>query len=179
MPFKWMEECQKAFDNIKHALISPDIMAFPPDNGKFIPNTDASDETIGAVLTQIQAGEEKVISYDSQMVGKSERNYCVTDQELLTVKYFMEYYKHYLLGQHFRVHSDHEALKWLLYLKEPKHRIVRWIEVLSKFDFEAEYQPGKKHGNSEALSRYPSPRDLSCPPAENELPYKSCMKCLK
>ena len=45
------------------------------------------------------------------------------------VKYFMEYFKHYLLGQHFRVYSDHEGLKWLFSLKEPKHRIARWIEV--------------------------------------------------
>ena len=48
-----------------------------------------------------------MISYDSQTLGKSERNYCATDPELLAVKYFMEYYKHYLLGQYFRVSSDH------------------------------------------------------------------------
>ena len=63
----------------------------------------------------------------------------MTDQELLVVKYFMEYYKHYLLGWHFRVCLDDEALKWLFGLKEPKHRIARWIEALSEFDFEVEY----------------------------------------
>ena len=52
-----------------------------------------------------------MIAYGSQTLGKAERNYCVTDRELLAVKYFMEYYKHYLLGRRFRVHSDHEALK--------------------------------------------------------------------
>ena len=59
------------------------------------------------------------------------------------VKYVMEYYKHYFPGQHFRVDSDHEMLKWLLSLREPKHRIARRIEVLPEFDFEVEYQPGK------------------------------------
>ena len=58
-PFKWTEQCQKAFDDIKQALISPNIMAFPTDNGKFILDTDASDATVGAVLGQIQAGVEK------------------------------------------------------------------------------------------------------------------------
>ena len=97
-PFKWTEECQLAFEDIKQVLISPDVMAFPTDDGQFILDSDASDETIGAVLMQIQSGVEKVIAYGSQTLGKAERNYCATDRELLAVKYFMEYYKHYLLG---------------------------------------------------------------------------------
>ena len=54
-PFKWTEQCQKAFDDIKQALISPTIMAFSTDDGKFILDTDASDETVRAVLSQIQS----------------------------------------------------------------------------------------------------------------------------
>ena len=92
----------------------------------------------------------------------------------------MEYYKHYLLGDHFRVGSDHEALKWLFSMKEPKHHIAWWIEVLSEFVFELEYCPGKKHRNVDALSRCSSPRDCSCPIAEeHELPCKSYKKCLR
>ena len=64
-PFKWTKQCQKAFDDIKQALISPNIMAFPTDDGKFIVDTNASDKTIRAVLSQIQAGVEKVIVYGS------------------------------------------------------------------------------------------------------------------
>ena len=90
----------------------------------------------------------------------------------------MEYYKHYLLGHHFKVRSDHEALKWIFSMKEPKHSIARWIEVLLEFDFELEYHHGKKHGNADALSRCPNPRDCSCPVAEEcDLPCKSCKKC--
>ena len=59
-PFKCTEECQKAFGNIKQGLVSPDIMAFPLNDGKSIPDTDVSDETIRAVLTEIQAWVEKV-----------------------------------------------------------------------------------------------------------------------
>ena len=78
-PFKLIEKCQKIFDDIKQSLISSDIMAFPTDDGKFILNTNASDETTGAVLTQVQARGEKVTAYGSKALGKSERNYCVTD----------------------------------------------------------------------------------------------------
>ena len=104
-------------------------MSFPTDDGLFILDTDASDETIGAVLSQVQLGREKVIAFGSRSLGKSERNYCATDRELLVLKYFVQYYKHYLLGRKFVVRSDHESLKWLYSLKEPKHRIARWIEA--------------------------------------------------
>ena len=64
-PFKWTQECQEAFEDLKKALLGPDIMSFPTDDGLFILDTDASDETIGAVLSQIQLGREKVIAFGS------------------------------------------------------------------------------------------------------------------
>ena len=73
-----------------------------------------------------------------------------------------------------------EVLRWLFSMREPKYCIAWWIEVLSEFDFELEYHPGKKHGNADALSRCPNPRDCSCPIAEqHELPCKSCRKCIR
>ena len=63
-------------------------MAFPTNDGEFILDTDASDDTTGAVLTQIQTGVEIVAAYGSQTLGKSKWNYCATDRELLMVKYF-------------------------------------------------------------------------------------------
>ena len=96
--------------HLKQALVRPSIMAFPSDAGQFILDTDASDRTIGAVLSQSQSGVERVIAYGSHALNKAERNYCVTDRALLAVKYFMMQYKHYLLGRHFLVRSDHQAL---------------------------------------------------------------------
>ena len=58
-PFKWKQECQEAFEDLKRALLGPDIMSFPTDDGLFILDTDASDETIGAVLSQVQLGRER------------------------------------------------------------------------------------------------------------------------
>ena len=116
--FKWSLECQAAFDDIKQALTRPDIMAFPTDHDLYIWDCDAAEDSIVCVLSQKPSNEEKVIAYGSQTLGKSERNYCATDRELLAVKYFMEYYKHYLLGCHFRVRSEHQALKWLFSMKE-------------------------------------------------------------
>jgi hypothetical protein len=130
-------------------------MAYPEDEGEYILDTDACDVSIGCVLSQIQDGREKVISYASRALNKAEKNYCVTDKELLALRNFIEYFRQYLLGRKFLVRTDHQALVWLFSLKEPKGRIARWLEILSAYDFTIEYRPGVKHGNADSISRCP------------------------
>jgi hypothetical protein len=70
--------------------MSPEIMAYPEDHGDFILDTDACDSSIGAVLSQMQDGRLRVIAYGSRTLNKAEKNYCITDKELLAVRYFIE-----------------------------------------------------------------------------------------
>jgi hypothetical protein len=58
-------------------------------------------------------------------MNKAERNYCVTEQELLAVVFFVQYFRQYLLGRRFVVKSDHKALTWLFSLQEPNGKIAR------------------------------------------------------
>jgi hypothetical protein len=143
------DSCQQAFDKLKQAFVSPELMAYPRDTGDFILDTDACDTAIGAVLSEIQDGHLRVIAYGSRTLNRAEGNYCITDKELLAVRYFIVYYRQYLLGRTFTVRTDHQALIWLFSLKEPKGRIARWVEILSTFDFTVEYRPGNKHGNAD------------------------------
>lgn len=57
---------------------SPMLSYLDPKEGDFNLDTDASNRAIGAVLSQIQDGEEKVIGYLSHALEKAEINYCVT-----------------------------------------------------------------------------------------------------
>ncbi|XP_062616013.1 uncharacterized protein LOC134277706 [Saccostrea cucullata] len=100
--WNWTQECDTAFEFLKQKLISAPILGYPDVNaGDFILDTDASNEAIGAVLSQIQNGREIVISYGSRVLNNSERNYCVTRKEMLAVVYFVQHFKHYLLGREF------------------------------------------------------------------------------
>ena len=120
-------------------------------------------------------------SYGSRTLNKAERNYCITDKELLAVRHFTEYYRQYLLGRHFLIRSDHQALTFLFKMKEPKHRIARWIEILSAFDFSIEFRKGSGHGNADALSRCPNPWNCECSDIDNLeiLKCGPCAKCKK
>ena len=179
--FDWDSKCQASFESLKSALVSPEIMGYPLNDGdEFILDTDASYFAIGAVLLQVQDRRERVIAYASRAMNKTERNYCITEKELLAVRYFIEYFRQYLLGRRFQVRTDHQALVWLFSLREPRSKIARWIEILAQYDFSVLYRPGKQHGHSDALSRCETPRDCSCPEADMKpLKCDPCKKCIK
>ena len=72
-PFEWSDEAQEAFETLKDALTTSPVLAMPNDTGEFVLDTDACDKAIGAVLSQVQDGEEKVIAYAGRALDKRER----------------------------------------------------------------------------------------------------------
>jgi hypothetical protein len=72
--FSWSEDCGIAFEELKVRLVSAPVLGMPNDNDKFVLDTDASDVAIGAVLSQIQDGKERVIAYASRRLSVRERN---------------------------------------------------------------------------------------------------------
>ena len=115
-----------AFDTIKHLLTSAPVLGYPLLQGQpFLLDCDASNVGIGAVLSQIQNGEEKVISYFSKCLSNSERHYCTTRKELLALVVAVKHFHHYLFGQHFTVRTDHWSLQWLMRFKNCEGQIAR------------------------------------------------------
>ena len=152
--WKWTAECDIAFQFLKFKLLSAPILGYPEVNGGlFILDTDASNEAIGAVLSQIQDGQEKVIAYGSRTLSSAEKNYCVTRKEMLALVYFIKHFKHYLLGREFILRTDHGSLVWLHRFKEPDGQIARWLQQLAAFTFQIQHRPGKRHGNADGLTR--------------------------
>ena len=64
--WKWDKEQQQAFETLRIKLIEAPILAYPRYDTPFILQTDASDDCIGAVLSQVQDGAERVIAYGSR-----------------------------------------------------------------------------------------------------------------
>lgn len=154
-PFFWTEKTQAAFEALRIALTSPPVLAMPNDVDMFILDTDACDQTIGAVLSQVQDGVERVIAYASRSLDKREMNYCITRKELLAIVYSLKYFKQYLMGRAFKIRTDHAPLTWLRHTPDPVGQQARWLEIMEEFDFQVEHRPGVRHGNADALSRRP------------------------
>jgi len=153
VPFVWTDECEVAFNHLKECLTSAPIFGMPRDDGTFLLDTDASDTGLGAVLSQMQDGNEVVIAYASRTLSRPERNYDVTRRELLAIVNGFKTFKQYLLGRHFVVRTDHAALQWLRKMPEPMGQQARWLTFIEQFHFEIQHRIGTKHGNADSLSR--------------------------
>ena len=151
--FRWTVECEEAFANIKRKLTNAPILAFPQLDEPFILDTDASDKGLGAVLSQVQGGNERVIAYAARALSKAERNYSTTRKELLALVWGTEHFETYLYGRRFLARIDRSALQWLQNFKNPRGQVARWLERLSDFDFEVEHRSRQLHGNADGLSR--------------------------
>ena len=173
VPYVWSADCDTAFRVLRETMCSAPILAFPdfrPGAASFVLDTDASASGMGAVLSQQQEGQERVIAYASKSFNKAQRNYSVTERELLAVVTFASHFRHYLLGVQFFVRTDHQALKWLHSIPEPTGRKARWLETLADFRYVILHRPGRLHQNADTLSRFVTP-SVSCEtPAPDVLP---------
>ena len=96
--FSWTKECEDAFALLKQHLTSSPVLVFPDYTKTFILDTDASNEGIGAVLSQVHDEQEQVVAFASRTLSKAERRYCATRKELLSAVVFIQQFRLYLLG---------------------------------------------------------------------------------
>ena len=156
--FPWGVDQMNAFKAIKALFKDTPVLRYPTEHGHFILDTDASNESIGAALSQMQEGIEVPLAFASNSMNKAQRNYCTTKRELLAVVVYTKKFRHFLYGGNFTLRTDHSALKWLLNFKEAEGMIGRWLNHLSEFGLEnshIQHRPGVKHINADCLSRRP------------------------
>ena len=181
--FQWGEEEGHAFQALKEKITEAPCLVFPREGGGFILDTDASDRAVGAVLSQVQEGRERVVGYGSFVLNAAQRNYCVTRRELLAIVVFTKHFRHYLLGGKFKVRTDHSSLIWLMKFKNIEGQLARWIEELQTYDMEVEFRPGREHGNADGLSRIPMKhrlcRDYKPGVELEQLPCGGCKFCTR
>ncbi|GJW67481.1 putative reverse transcriptase domain-containing protein [Tanacetum coccineum] len=125
------------------------ILALHEGSEDFVVYYDASHKGLGAVLMQ----REKVIAYASQQLKIHEKNYTTHDLELGSMVFTLKIWRHYLYGTKCSVFTDHKSLQHILDQKELNMRQRRWLELLSDYDCDIRYHPGKANIVADALSR--------------------------
>ncbi|GJW46764.1 putative reverse transcriptase domain-containing protein [Tanacetum coccineum] len=147
--FDWTEKAEAAFQLLKKKLCSAPILTLPKGIENFVVYYDASCKGLGPVLMQ----KEKVIAYASRQLKIHEKNYTTHDLELRAVVFALKMWRHYLYGTKCVVFTDHKSLQHILDQKELNMRQRRWLELLSDYDCEIRYHPGKANVVADALSR--------------------------
>eukprot|EP00731_Ephydatia_muelleri_P037796 Em0565g3a len=151
-----IQRVRMLFEELKSRLVSPPILAYPDFKQPFLLHTDASDAAIGAVLSQVQGGTERVIAYWSRKLQKAERNYSTTEREALAVVASLKEFYPYVYGFPCKLITDHNPLTSLKGIKDVGGRLTRWLLFLQQFKLDFQYKPGRLHTNADTLSRIPS-----------------------
>ena len=70
--------------------------------------------------------------------------------------YALQKFRHYLLGSHFKMFTDHSTLKYLVNKPVLGGRICRWLILFQEYDFEIIVKPRKLNLGPDHLSRLES-----------------------
>ncbi len=125
----------------------------PDLNKPFVIHVDASGYAIGAVLQRDQGTGLQPVAFESRKLQPAERNLAPYDRELLALVHALLKWKHLLLGAAFTVHTDQQALKYLLTAPVRTSRQERWLAKIMRFMPEIKYVKGTDNVVADALSR--------------------------
>ncbi|GBG88309.1 hypothetical protein CBR_g46876 [Chara braunii] len=110
---KWDKDCTSAMKKLKQALIEYPVLKVADPSLPFVVTTDASQYGIGAVLQQDDGHGYRPVEFMSARMPSEKVATSTYERELYALRQALEHWKHYLLGRHFKVYSDHETLRWL------------------------------------------------------------------
>ena len=151
--FVWGDAQQSAFLQLKEALSTPPVLQIPDFSREFTLVCDASDVAISAVLHQKRGEDLAPIAYSSRLLSPAERKYSIHEKECLAVVYGCEKYRSYLEHKEFSLHTDNQALAWLLRHAKELGRIGRWVLRLAPFKFKVCHISGKTNVVADCLTR--------------------------
>ncbi|GJY50778.1 hypothetical protein Tco_0441625 [Tanacetum coccineum] len=134
---------------LKLDLTTVPFLRLPNFHEPFTVECDASSAGVGAILLQ----SEHPIAFFSKGLSFSNRLKSTYDRELLALVLALQKWRHYLLGRHFFVKTDHCSLKHLLAQRVTTCEQQRLLMKLFPFDFTIIYKSGKENQGADALSR--------------------------
>ena len=135
--WKWKEEHQRAFGELKNKITSQLVLSFLKREGKFRMEMDTSGYAIGGVLSQKQDEKWKPIAFLSRTMQPVERNYEIYNKELLAIVKVLVRWRQYLLNamESFKIWMDHKNLKYFRESHKLNGRQARWYLKLQDYNF--------------------------------------------
>ena len=153
-----------------HAFVCSDMV-------QTILTTDASQYGLGAMLSQIVDGQERIITI-LRTLSNAERNYSVIEKEMLACYWASQRLRSFLWGRRYILRTDHKPLVHILTTKSASAertspRINKWSSRLLEYIFIATHVPGTNNVAADCLSRLPRPAD----PTEfsDDTPQNECI----
>lgn len=163
-PSDWVDECDVAFSMLKEKLLKCAVLAHPDFSKPLILSIDASLDGLGAVLSQVPAGEEiaRPIAFASKTLSVSQKKYPAHRLEFLALKWSVcEKFSHWLKGHTFTVWTDNNPLTYIMSKPKLDACEQRWVSKLAPYSFDIKHIAGTKNVVADTLSRDPFARTVS------------------
>lgn len=163
-PFKWTKIQNKAFSDIKEAIINSCTLSHYDPDCQLVVNTDASAMGIAGVLSQVKDHKIVPLAFCSKTLNKAEAKYSVLHKEALAIVFTIKYFHQYLYGQNFILNCDHKPLISIFGEKKAipimsAQRLQRYAVFLQGYNYVIKYIKGNQNVNADALSRLPVESD--------------------
>lgn len=146
VPFKWMDQHQKSFEEMKRIVSKEVLLSFPDYTKCFQLYTDASDKQMGVVLMQ----GARTLAFFSKKLNGAQLNYGVGEKEMLSVVEALQEFRTMILGYPIDVYTDH--LNWAHDKKMRNPRVLRWRLLLQEYAPTLNYVKGEQNVVADALS---------------------------
>ena len=147
--FFWYESQQKAFIELKDRVCTTPVLVLPDLQQPFEVETDASDYSIRAILTQ----HEHPVEYHSETLLETFWKYPTYDKEMYSIVQAYQQWKHYILGKEMVIHIDHRPLQFIQTqgkLQNDHHQ--KWSTYLPQFHLNIKYKKGNTDNVVDCLS---------------------------
>ena len=133
--FKWTEEAEKSFNDIKKLLINPPVLKAPTPDGLFHLESDTSREGVSSTLLQKQGNEWVVIGYHSKRLPQLAKNFGVTELELMGLVVNVHSFMQLTCNRYFEVFVNHKAIEYMIKSKteSPTSRLKTLLLKLSEY----------------------------------------------
>lgn len=146
--FIWTNDAESAFEELKKAITSAPVLVLPNFTEEFTIETDASGQSIGAVLTQ----NSHLVAFLSKTLSPKNQSSSAYDKEMFAILYAVHKWRPYLLGNHFTILTDHQPLKHMFDQRITTHAQHQWISKLLGYSYKVQYRAGHLNTVPDTLS---------------------------
>jgi transposase InsO family protein len=150
--FDWTLPCSLAFDEIKEAIATSTFLNIPDISKPYEIHTDASEEALGAALSQNGTdGQPLYLYFASKRLNPTQQRWSTGEREMFAIVWACETFERYIKGVPTTVWTDHKNLNWMSDTTSGK--TLRWAIRLQEFNLRIRWKPGKENAVADYLSR--------------------------
>ena len=114
-PFKWTDQHEELFKEIKTRISEDTILAVPSTEYPFHIHVDSSNVGTGCILVQQFPEGKRIVSFNSRVFDNAKQKMSTLHRELWGIVSALQTYEHYIIGSPFpmNLYCDHKRILYL------------------------------------------------------------------